>query len=126
MNITNAADIVWLGLQTLSQVVRQQSPKKMPLKEKTFSVILRTHNHVAKKGKIDLKRNQMNGDSEENRLNCPLKVIIATNSMYKICQTMLSEHQGIKEQAYKKVFEQYHFHILNMVALICLRFYCVI
>lgn len=66
------------------------SPNNASQKEKHFGEILRmlSHNHVAKIRVMYSKR-KMSEDAEQNQLNWSVKVI-AVNSMYETCQTILT------------------------------------
>ncbi|KAM7494091.1 hypothetical protein LguiB_028700 [Lonicera macranthoides] len=103
VNMRNAADVVWLGVEIYSKWL-DDDLGKMALMGKTFGEILQTLSDVAKKREAEFKR-QMSEDLEENRLKWPVKVI-AANSMYEICQTILQEYQGGEEETYEKLFKQ--------------------
>ncbi|XP_059657519.1 uncharacterized protein LOC132304040 [Cornus florida] len=87
VNIRNAADSVWLGVDVF----------RMWLNEDLRKIAREGINSAETLKKLaDIAKN-MNGDPKEDPLNWPIN-LIAANSMYRISQTVLQDHEDWTHQ----------------------------
>lgn len=89
-NIRNAANVVWVGVELYSKW-QENDLKEMSLKGKKSKETLQELSNKAEKIVLEFKRDTKDFLMEDP-LNWPVKVI-AANSMYRICQTILLDFE---------------------------------
>ncbi|GMP77841.1 hypothetical protein CsSME_00033981 [Camellia sinensis var. sinensis] len=103
----DAADKVWLGVELdgkwLDEDLTKIAPKETSCRE-TFQILADCAQKIVIKYKADI-----NGSPDENPTSWPINVI-AANSMYRICKSLLlddegNNHQINQDKLFKKLFD---------------------
>ncbi|WOH12187.1 hypothetical protein DCAR_0831686 [Daucus carota subsp. sativus] len=104
LNIISAADFLWIGVD-LYRSWLDIDLRKMSAEGKTCSENLSSLSDMAKKMVLKFKEKLSEAGPREIPLNWPPKVI-AANSMYRISQTILLDHQCNSRKAEVKLFDK--------------------
>ncbi|XP_059659043.1 uncharacterized protein LOC132305417 [Cornus florida] len=123
LNIINAADCVWLGVD-LSRKWLDEDLQKMAHEVKNAKESLERLIDTAKTTVIKFKAN-LNGNQEENPLSWHIKAI-AANSLYRIGQTMLLDLEGCNNQTDEGLFDQLSIMIADILGACLTNLPCII
>ncbi|XP_071917557.1 uncharacterized protein [Coffea arabica] len=114
INICNAADLVWVGLELYHKWLEEDINS---LEGKTSPEVLEGLAKVAERNLIEFKASK-HGKLPDNPLQWPLKVI-AANSLYRISKTMLLYYQGGNDLTDEQLFAKISIMIAD-IFLACL------
>ncbi|XP_011078527.1 uncharacterized protein LOC105162231 [Sesamum indicum] len=113
LNIRNATEVSWAGV-ALYRMWQRIDLRRISLTCKSSKNVLQELSSNAERTMVDFKRTT-NDILMDNPLNWPTN-IIAANSMYRICQTILLSCQEGKEQTDDGLFERLSVMIADILA----------
>ncbi|KAL0352605.1 UNVERIFIED_CONTAM: hypothetical protein Scaly_1649200 [Sesamum calycinum] len=113
LNIRNATDVSWAGVALYGKWQRIDL-RRITLKCKTSKNVLQELSSNAERTMVEFKKTK-NNVLMDNPLNWPTN-IIAANSMYRICQTILLSCQEGTEQTDDGLFERLYIMIADILA----------
>ncbi|KAL0325228.1 UNVERIFIED_CONTAM: hypothetical protein Sradi_5092100 [Sesamum radiatum] len=123
LNIRNATDVSWAGVALYGKWQRIDL-RRITLKCKTSKNVLQELSSNAERTMVEFKKTK-NNVLMDNPLNWPTN-IIAANSMYRICQTILLSCQEGTEQTDDGLFERLYIMIADILAACFTNLPCVI
>ncbi|KAM7491235.1 hypothetical protein LguiA_034156 [Lonicera macranthoides] len=104
VDIKKAAETVWLGVDLYHKWL-DVDLQRMSFQGKTPREIIKEFSDISKNKFAEFKTTEMNGCSSETASRWPIKVL-AANSMYRICQTILLDYKMGDNLSSKRLFEK--------------------